>query len=174
MFYLPVSQRPPRSCEAEQLAAIYDVRGAAFDRSGRISREDLQALRESPLFAVAVEPEHVVGYTRALLQDLTVLGAGDLSVGRLFEGHVNACLLVQKFGSAAIRRRVAAEVRAGKLLAVWCADAAEPLELRPAKGGLRLRGGKAFASGAGLVSHALVVAHDRDLRQMILVQMDRR
>jgi hypothetical protein len=128
VFYLPVSQRPPRSCEAEQLAAIYDVRGAAFDRSGRISPEDLQALRESPLFAVAV----VVGDTPALLQDLTVLGAGDLSVGRLFEGHVNACLLVQKFGSAAIRRRVAAEVRAGKLLAVWCADAAEPLELRPA------------------------------------------
>jgi len=158
------------SCEAERLAAFYDARGAVFDRNGRIGHEDMRPLRASPLFSIAVEPEPID--TPALLQSLTLLGAGDLSIGRLFEGHINACLLVCQFGSAAMRHRVAAGVRVGQLLAVWCADAAEPLQLRPEDRSLRLAGGKAFASGAGIVSQALVVARDGEARQMVLVEMD--
>lgn len=87
---------------------------------------------------------------RALMQ----VGAANLSVGRLWEGHVNALRLIRLYGSAALQRTVDARIAKGALLGVWGADGPVPVTLDA--GGTRLEGSKRFASGLGTVTHALV------------------
>ncbi|GGB40133.1 acyl-CoA dehydrogenase [Sphingomonas metalli] len=109
----------------------------------------------------------------ALLQLLRLLfetGRADLPLGRLFEGHVDAVQIVLRYGTAAQRERVAAAVADGAAFGVWNADlAGEPLGLT----GMRLTGGKSFASGAGLLSHALIGIDGVGGRQLLLLDLAR-
>lgn len=174
---MPFSLRPAActadSSEANRLARHFRKMGGALDGKGYVTKECLQPLLASELFSVAVGRKNDPDFNLNLLETLTLLGSGDLSVGRLFEGHVNACLLVMQYGSEAQQRRLASYVREGNLLGVWCADGAEPLRLRPKVGGYCLTGSKVFASGAGVVSSALLIAWDpTGERQMVILPMD--
>ena len=103
-----------------------------------------------------------------LLRLLYAIGREDLALGRLFEGHVDACQIAMRYGSAAQREALARAVAAGAALGVWNADlTGEPLRLD----GLQLNGGKSFASGAGILSHALVTVDAGGERQLILVDL---
>ena len=92
----------------------------------------------------------------ALAAVLRLVGGGDLSVGRLYEGHVNAVALVARYGSACQLERLAEDVRAGGMSGVWNAEGAEPAGLVPDGAGWRLAGRKILASGVGSVSRPLV------------------
>ena len=81
------------------------------------------------------------------------VGAANLPVGRLWEGHMNALYLVRVHGDATARQRVRQLVAAGAILGVWGADGAEPVV--PGDDGM-LQGHKVFASGLGTVTHAVV------------------
>ncbi len=106
----------------------------------------------------------------ALLRLLYRVGREDLPLGRLFEGHVDATQIVARYGDAAQRARLAAAVHAGAVLGMWNADLpGEPLRLDD---GGRLSGGKSFASGAGLLSHALVTVEAPGGRQLALLDLD--
>jgi len=111
--------------------------------------------------------------TGLLLEVLTAIGSGDLSVGRLFEGHVNALLLVERYGTTLQRQMFGAAVtRRAELFGVWNTDSGERLTMERAGDRWRLSGGKSFASGAGLVGQALVTAELAEGgRQMVLVPM---
>jgi len=82
------------------------------------------------------------------------VGAANLPVGRLWEGHVNALLLARVHGDAREAAGIEALVRRGALLGVWGADGATPVV--PSPDGSALRGFKDFASGLGTVTHAVV------------------
>jgi len=84
------------------------------------------------------------------------LGRANLSVGRLFEGHVNAVKLIALYAAPAWKQRVFEAVRAGALLGVWGADGARPLRFEHIGDHIRLHGEKGFASGLGLVRFAIV------------------
>ncbi len=104
----------------------------------------------------------------ALLRALYAVGRADLPLGRLFEGHVDAQQIIGRYGSPALRCEVAELARLGAAFGVWNADlAGEPLRLEKA----RLTGGKAFASGAGILSHALVTADAEDGRRLVLLDL---
>lgn len=106
----------------------------------------------------------------ALLRLLYDTGRADLPLGRLFEGHVDALQIVSRYGDDAQRVALASGVADGAALGVWNAElAGEPLRLD----GLRLSGGKSFASGAGLLSHALVTVDQEGGRQLILLDLAR-
>lgn len=96
--------------------------------------------------------------TDQLLKLLAILykaGREDLVLGRLFEGHVDALQIIMRYGDAKAIKLKADYDRTGATYGVWNAhDAGNPLFLR--KG--QLSGGKLFASGAGIISHALVTA----------------
>jgi len=110
------------------------------------------------------------GSLLALVRLLYRTGRDDLPLGRLFEGHVDAMQIVMRYGSDAQRQALGNAVGAGAVLGVWNADlAGEPLEL----GGSRLSGGKSFASGAGILSHALVTVDTEMGRQLILLDLCR-
>ena len=106
----------------------------------------------------------------ALLRILYATGREDLPLGRVFEGHVDALQIVHRYGSDAQCAVIADAVRAGAALGVWNADlAGEPLRSE----GPTLMGGKSFASGAGLLTHALVTVDADGGRQLILVDLAR-
>lgn len=106
----------------------------------------------------------------ALLRLLYEIGREDLPLGRLFEGHVDALQIVSRYGGPAQRAALADALAAGAALGVWNADLpGDPSRLE----GRRLRGGKSFASGAGLLSHALITVDSEGGRQLILLDLTR-
>ncbi len=148
------------------IAAACAEEGATLDEEGRFPHEAFGRIAEAGLLAAPLpralgglglgcEP----GRTLPLLQVLQWLGRGDLSVGRIYEGHVNALHLIGLFGTDAQRERAAADARAGKRFAVWNTEGADGVHLTPlAGGGYRLAGSKLFTSGALDIDRALIGA----------------
>lgn len=125
-------------------------------------RQRLAALGER-LDGVA-DPQDAAAMLR-LLRTLYAVGRHDLPLGRLFEGHVDAMQIVSRYGGAEQRERLR-----GAVLGVWNADLpGDPLRLD----GERMAGGKSFASGAGILSHALVSVDADGGRQLLLLDLDR-
>lgn len=87
----------------------------------------------------------------------------DGSVGRIYDGHLNAVERVAVQGSRALQRRELASLASGELLAgVWGGDPGvgegAPAALVQTRTGWVLRGAKTFCSGAGGLQRALVLA----------------
>lgn len=114
------------------------------------------------------DPADAAG-TIALLRTLYAVGREDLPLGRLFEGHVDALQIVSRYGTPAQVAGAQDAARAGAVFGVWNADRAD-LPLRLEAG--RLSGGKAFASGAGIISHALVSVDGEGGRQLVLLDLE--
>jgi alkylation response protein AidB-like acyl-CoA dehydrogenase len=156
----------PADAPPRPLSVALAEHAAARDADGGFPREAFaelarRGLLQAPLAAARMD---------ALLRLLAEVGRGDLSTGRIFEGHVNARLLVDLYGTDAQRRRFA---RPDCLLGVWNTDLpGQPLRL---EGGV-LRGKKSFASGIDGLTHAIVTvdappteAGGRPGRQMLVV-----
>lgn len=106
------------------------------------------------------------GEATALLRLLAAVGRGDLNVGRIYEGHVNALFLIDRFGDAEQRARFRRFADDGALFGVWNTDAPDaPLRLTPDGA---LEGRKNFASGADGLSHAIVTVTEAGKRLMIV------
>ncbi len=110
------------------------------------------------------------GELLALLRLLHGVGRRDLPLGRLFEGHVDALQIVSRYGGAEQADAAASAARAGAAFGVWNADLPDD-PLRIERGGLC--GGKSFASGAGLLGHALVTVDAAGGRQLLLLDLAR-
>ncbi len=106
---------------------------------------------------------------RRVLEVLRDVGARDLSTGRLYEGHVNALMLVQKYGDVQAAKL---DLQDGRLFGVWNTDAMDGVKacLHDV---FRLSGRKAFASGAGSLTRPIVTAElESGGRQMFLLPME--
>lgn len=101
--------------------------------------------------------------THALLQ----IGAANLGVGRLWEGHVNALRLVRLYGTAAQTRQAEHLIKNGGLFGVWGADGATPATIQAGV----LHGEKIFASGLGTVTHALITLNSGPDVQLALIDV---
>jgi alkylation response protein AidB-like acyl-CoA dehydrogenase len=92
-----------------------------------------------------------------LLRLLRILGQGNLSVGRIYEGHVNGLQLIQTFATLDQVEHFAHDARGQKIFGVWNAEAADGLKIHPlGRGRYELSGSKTFCSGAGHVQRPLV------------------
>ena len=101
---------------------------------------------------------------------LRLLGSADLSVARLFEGHINAVSLVARYGDQDQMQALAARVAMGGLSAVWGADDAKGLHVINGRKPV-LQGRKILASGAGFVTDPIVTAKAGDGQVMCLLQL---
>lgn len=90
---------------------------------------------------------------RALRQ----VGRGDLSIGRLYEGHVNAMSLFGWYATPDQLRWLANALDRGAWFGVWATEPSPGVRLTQ-KAPLSLVGEKMFASGAGGLDFALVTA----------------
>jgi alkylation response protein AidB-like acyl-CoA dehydrogenase len=160
-----------------------DIRAAICDAAGDDRRHDgdlapaIALLRSAGWLAACLPQAHggegwgtqPAGALDAFAT-LRELGRADLSVARVFEGHMNAVKLVMLYGCERLREELARQVHDGTLLGVWGADDPDdPIRIERAGDGLVLRGAKRFASGLRLVGSAVITAGDGDDLQMMLV-----
>lgn len=167
---------------AAQVAERCAAHAAAIDCDGAFPEGEFQWLHETGLLAAPLRPElggvgigSQPGTTPALLTLLRHIGRGNLAVGRLYEGHVNALLLLQKFGTPAQQEGWAADVHAGRQFSVWNTQAHDGIHIHPTPNGrYELQGAKTFASGAAHVARPLITGAMEDSGwQMVIVPTER-
>lgn len=150
---------------AREIAATAEKRAAAEDRDDGFPAEDVADLARLGLLAApipAAEGGAGLGEEAGaikLAQVLRLVGYGSLSLGRLYEGHVNALQLIARYGDDSQRQRFFADAHRDHLFGVWNTEPSEGgLTLSESGDALLLGGVKSFASGAGFVTRALVTA----------------
>jgi alkylation response protein AidB-like acyl-CoA dehydrogenase len=147
----------------EALANLAAARAADRDHDGGFPKEAFTALRRLGLLG---NPPLRADEASQLFRVLAAVGRGDLSVGRIFEGHINALLLIHLFATEDQCRHYQTIASGGSLFGVWNTDLpGDPLLLEDGQ----LRGKKNFASGVDGLSHALVTVPTLQGRQLIIV-----
>jgi alkylation response protein AidB-like acyl-CoA dehydrogenase len=152
----------------EALAEAAGAEAVARDRDGAFPRAAFDGLRR---LGVIGNPPLRPDEASQLFRALAAVGRGDLSVGRIFEGHVNALFLIHMFGRPEQRAQYQTLAAGGALFGVWNTDA--PAFTVTLDDG-HLRGKKSFASGADGLSFAVITASTPRGRQMAVIAVSGR
>jgi alkylation response protein AidB-like acyl-CoA dehydrogenase len=104
-----------------------------------------------------------------LMEALRLVGRANLSLGRIFEGHVNGARLVDWYGDAAQRRTLTADLADGRLFGVWNTEPQPGVTIETSGGVRTLSGAKSYATGAGFVHRAVVTATDGNGRRQMVI-----
>lgn len=168
--------------KAKQIADYAADRASELDRQAVFPSEEFKQIATEGLLAAPLSNRlgglglgFKTGNTTELLMLLKEIGRGNLAVGRVYEGHVNALQLIQTFGTPEQIEAYAADARdREKIFGVWNAEAADGVKILPLDNGkYLLQGSKTFASGCGYVERPFVngVLPDGSW-QMCIVPMD--
>jgi hypothetical protein len=158
----------------QRLAAL----GARYDAAPLFPADSLAALssaglhrRFGPREAGGEAFADEVARNAALVDSLRLVGRGDLSIGRLFEGHVNALCLFDWYADPDQLNWLNRALTEGAWFGVWATEASPGVQLDD--DGITLTGAKTFASGAGGLTYALVtVASATGARRLAIVPAD--
>jgi hypothetical protein len=154
----------------ERLRAILpamSARAAILDQHPAFPTEDIAALREIGALEVFAGEKPA---PLELMEALRLVGRAHLSVGRLFEGHINGARLVAWYGDESQRRRLAEDLENGALYGVWNTEPSPGARIIRGGKGPILAGYKCFASGAGHVHRAVITAVEASgARRMVVV-----
>jgi alkylation response protein AidB-like acyl-CoA dehydrogenase len=153
---------------------------AALDETPQFPRADFDALSEAGLLQASLPVSHGGhGFGEGgdgadyLCRMLVALGEGNLAVARLYEAHVNALQLAFRYGTDEMKQRCARDAAANQLFALWVTDpAGGGVRLQASGGAFVLAGAKAFCSGAGAASRALITAATPSGIQMLIVPLE--
>ena len=137
---------------------------AATDSTEKFPAQTLQKIADNDLLSAPLPKKFggadlgiKSGTNFALLQILKHFGRGNLVVGRVYEGHFNALLLINLFGSDEQKERFSADAKSGKLFGVWNTEAGDGVKIFPVENGdFRLEGAKTFATGIDFVTRPVV------------------
>ena len=148
------------------------------DVEGAFPENEFQWLADAGLLAITL-PDQELDFnqpqTGELLQLLKRIGSGNLSVGRLYEGHLNALLLIHLFGTTEQQKRYYTDViDHQRLFSVWNTQADDGVRIHAVGAGRYvLKGAKTFCSGAGWIQRPLItgelIGADRTGWQMCIV-----
>ncbi len=158
---------------ARRVAADAWRNASDIDCDGAFPETDICNLHASGLLLAPFPPALGgsglgTGQGAIVLHDvLCAVGRGSLALGRLYEGHVNAVVLVSRYGTRANLKLLLREAEAGRPSGVWMAG--PPLQLDNSNGALVLKGHKLLASGSGHFRRPLVAANDRDGRSIMVL-----
>ncbi len=103
------------------------------------------------------------------------LGYGNLVVGRVFEGHFNALLLIKLFGkNQQLEKYADSVIKNNKLFGVWNTEAGDGVKFEVSGNGkFKMKGAKIFATGVDFVDRPIVNGALPDGGwQMCVVKMD--
>jgi alkylation response protein AidB-like acyl-CoA dehydrogenase len=131
----------------------------------RFPTEAIAALEHAGALAFNADAGRTRPPAAAELELVRRVARADGSVGRIFDGHLNAIERLAVQAPPELRERELEAVRAGRLRAgVWGGDPrpgeGPPAGVARSGGGEVLRGVKTFCSGAGGLDRALVLARD--------------
>lgn len=164
MVHASVKILRPRHKSTHQSRKLFDdlcSLGAEADRTQQFPAASLKALADYDLhsrFAAKRSTHDQIGSEHDLFDWLRFIGRADLSLGRLYEGHVNAVKLIIWFGSAEQQRQMRVHLGDGKFYGVWATEPSPGVKLTENESEVRLKGAKSFASGAGHLDFAIVTA----------------
>jgi alkylation response protein AidB-like acyl-CoA dehydrogenase len=127
--------------------------------------DDLRAAGLLAAFRTVAPGAETTGFVHVL----RAIGGADLSLGRLYEGHVNAVQLVHAYGTDRQRETLSRDLAAGCLMGVWNTEPSPGMTVTPADDGAVLTGAKVFASGAGRLDRVLITARDPDGRKRMIL-----
>jgi len=165
---------PPSRDDAAE-CGVFDAiaaRAVAADAGEESIGSDLELLAASGLLEELVAACLPGGEVVRGVTLLRRLGRASLAVGRLVEGHLNACKLIALYGDKPLP-----ETRSGggsPLLGVWGADGDPPVRLRLTQpdGRVTLTGRKRFCSGLGILQRGVVLAETEEgAPQMVLADV---
>lgn len=175
--------RAPDPSASSIVRGLHDplvVLGERYDAVPLFPHDSLALLVEGGLhrrYAPVAAGGRVFASTRAenldLMDALRGVGRADLSLGRLFEGHVNALKLFDWYADASSVQRLSQTLSRGAFYGVWATEPAPGVRMVEASDGVRLEGAKAFATGAGGLAFAVVtVRAETGPRQLVIVPAD--
>jgi alkylation response protein AidB-like acyl-CoA dehydrogenase len=148
-----------------EIASFCTQNAAAIDRHGVYPARELESIASAGLLRAPLAPKlgglglgFETSSIAALLEILKQIGRANLSVGRIYEGHVNGLQLLQTFGTPDQIAKYARDVRdRHKIFGVWNAEADDGVKMIPlSHGKYRLEGAKTFATGCGCVDRPFV------------------
>ncbi|MBW4467507.1 MAG: acyl-CoA/acyl-ACP dehydrogenase [Pegethrix bostrychoides GSE-TBD4-15B] len=167
---------------AIEVSASCAAQASKIDQHGALPIDEFNQLRQAGLLIAPLAAEWGglglgidASRMSELLQILKHIGRGNLAVGRIYEGHVNAMQLVQTFGTTEQIAAYAEDIlKHHRVFGVWNAEANDGVRLDPLEsGGYQLIGSKTFCSGAGLVERPFVSGILPDGRwQMCITPME--
>lgn len=139
-------------------------RASELDQQGVFPAEEFKQLAVAGLLTAPLSQRlgglglgFETGNTTELLMLLKEIGRGNLAIGRVYEGHVNALQLIQTFATPEQIETYAADAIRDKIFGVWNAEAADGVKIIPLDNGkYLLQGSKTFASGCGYVERPFV------------------
>ena len=172
MTAIPKPRDNPAASLPDDLARL----GERYDAVSRFPSDSLDLLVASGLHRRFAPPEaggeafvDEEACNASMLSALGQVGHGDLSVGRLFEGHVNALLLFRWYGSASQTQWLREQLARGAWFGVWASEPPPGVRISGSES-LRLTGGKSFASGAGGIDWSVVTASSEgEARRLVVV-----
>ena len=169
-------------------ATAGDIAPGIYARAGQVDEaaaypaDDIAELAAAGLLRACLPPGlggvglgHGADSTDALREILTTIGGASLTVGRLYEGHVNAVKLVATYAPAVLPL-LGCEIAAGRPSGVWNAERGDGLGAVRSDGGWRLSGNKIHCSGSGSIRRPVVTAtvgHEGSLMMLPEVTPDR-
>jgi alkylation response protein AidB-like acyl-CoA dehydrogenase len=149
-----------RACEANITG-----RALSLDCHGAYPTQDLALLREVGVLAAFGADSATAD---ELFEALRIVGSCNLSLGRIFEGHVNGARLVAWYGSDEQRRRLERDLEDGAVYGVWSSEPSPGVTISGDETPV-LIGGKHYATGAGSIDKAIVTARTaRGEKQMLI------
>jgi alkylation response protein AidB-like acyl-CoA dehydrogenase len=146
---------------------------ASSDSAGCFPFTSVATLRDAGMLMAPVPVEfggfglHGKGDSASLFQLLHLVGYADLSLGRIFEAHVNAFELIQNYGTPRQLEAAALAAQGGDLFALWVTDPANHAACLSRD--FTLTGEKWFCSAAGEAKQALMTAQSEAGSQLVLV-----
>ncbi len=155
---------------------------AETDSVSSFPEKTLAKLKSAKLLTAAVTEEHggqnlglTSGTNLAMLTILKNIGRGNLVMGRVLEGHINAQILINQFGDEKQKKLFAADAFEGRLFGVWNTQAEDGTFLsKIEKGFYQLNGAKTFATGSDYVTRPIVTAAMKDGSwRMCVVPLDK-
>src|ERR1700742_67755 len=136
-----------------ELIPWMQTRAEQLDRGAAFPNDEIDSLRLLGALAPPLPVQAPAGdrdLANRLAAILTLVGQGNLSVGRIFEAHINALHLIARYGSAAQWQAATGAVQDGGLFALWVTDPPDDrLRMKRIGNRIALTGGKQFCSAAG-------------------------
>jgi len=161
---------------AQSIGGALAALGARYDAAPVFPIESMKLLRNAGLHR-SFAPQEAGGEAfpdqhkryACMLSVLRIIGRGDLSVGRLFEGHVNAMLLFEWFGTAAQHALLLRKLDGGAFYGVWATEPSPGVQLLAGNTCWTLDGSKSFATGAGGLAHAIITAQPAEGARRLVI-----
>ncbi len=153
----------------------------SVDIAGRFPEKEFEDMARSGLLKIVLPGERLdfnVPHLKGLLHLLKQTGSANLSVGRIYEGHINALQLVDAYARKEQKEKWFQDAVENKLFGVWNSEGHDGVTIEAVGNNkYRLTGSKMFCSGAHWIQRPVVTGRlkdgDKSGWQMCVLSMEK-